>query len=175
MPLIAPLAWALHCCLQLYLGVKQRSCETPVVFVRFPIIITILPLESMAAHRTPGSKVMKFGTLIQDSPISPHSKYEVASLWTLAPPIGQSWTCIHVNNFWPIHPLLTDKASLESLGQAEFNAPYDVILRQDRFSAILVYVQNALIYRNKNLMACFEALSQVQEKNLVSFGASGAL
>ena len=149
MPLIAPLAWAPHCCLQLYLGVKQRSCETPVVFVRFPIIITILPLESMAAHRTPGSKVMKFGTLIQDSPISPHSKYEVASLWTLAPPIGQSWTCIHVNNFWPIHPMLTDKASLESLGQAEFNAPYDVILRQDRFSAILVYVQNALIYRNK--------------------------
>ena len=43
--------------------------------------------------------------------------------------------------------MLTDKASLESLGQAEFN--YDVILRQDRFSAILVYVQNALIYRNK--------------------------
>ena len=42
--------------------------------------------------------------------------------------------------------MLTDKASLESLGQAEFN---DVILRQDRFSAILVYVQNALIYRNK--------------------------
>ena len=77
--LIAPLAWAPHCCLQLYLGVKQRSCETPIVFVRFPIIITILPLESMAAHRTPGSKVMKFGTLIQDSPISPHSKYEIAS------------------------------------------------------------------------------------------------
>ena len=45
--------------------------------------------------------------------------------------------------------MLTDKASLESLGQAEFNAPYDVILRQDRFSAILVYVQNALSYRNK--------------------------
>ena len=62
MPLIAPLAWAPQCCFQLYLGVKQRSCETPIVFVRFPIIITILPLESMAAHRTPGSKVMKFGT-----------------------------------------------------------------------------------------------------------------
>ena len=79
MPLIAPLAWAPHCCLQLYLGVKQRSCETPIVFVRFPIIITILPLESMAAHRTPCSKVMKFGTLIQDSPIRPPSKFEVAS------------------------------------------------------------------------------------------------
>ena len=63
MPLIAPLAWAPHCCLQLYLGVKQRSCETPIVFIHFPVIITILPLESMAAHRTPCSKVMKFGTL----------------------------------------------------------------------------------------------------------------
>ena len=97
----------------------------------------------MAAHRTPWSKgVVKFGTLIQDSPIRPPSKFEVASPWALAPPIGQSWTCIHVNNFWPIHPILTNKVSLESLGQAEFNAPYDVILRQDRFSAILVYVQN---------------------------------
>ena len=52
MPLIAPLAWAPHCCLQLYLGVKQRSCETPIVFIRFPIIITILPLESIAGKKS---------------------------------------------------------------------------------------------------------------------------
>ena len=52
MPLIAPLAWAPHCCLQLYLGVKQRSCETPIVFIRFPVIITILPLESMAGKKS---------------------------------------------------------------------------------------------------------------------------
>ena len=52
MPLIAPLAWAPHCCLQLYLGVKQRSCETPIVFICFPIIITILPLESMAGKKS---------------------------------------------------------------------------------------------------------------------------
>ena len=93
-------------------------------------------------HRTPWYKVVKFGTLIQDSPISPHSKFEVASPWALAPPTGQSWTCIHVYNFWPIHPIFTNKVSLESLGQAEFNAPYDVILRHDGFSAILVYVKN---------------------------------
>ena len=91
--------------LLLLLGVKQQSCETPIVFVLFPIIfififiiiciiiiiiiitiiiiiiiiIIILPLESMAAHRTPWLKVVKFGTLIQDSPISPHSKFKVAS------------------------------------------------------------------------------------------------
>ena len=96
----------------------------------------------MAAHRTQWQKVVKFGTLIQDSPISPHSKFEVAIPWALAPPTGQSWTCIHVYNFWPIHPIFTTKVSLESLGQAEFNAPYDVILRHDKLSAILVYVKN---------------------------------
>ena len=96
---------------------QAAKLQNPIVFVRFPIIIIIiLPLESMAAHRTPCSKVMKFGTLIHDSPIRPPSKFEVASPWALAPPIGQSWTCIHVNNFWPIHSILTNKASLESQG-----------------------------------------------------------
>ena len=52
---------------------------------------------------------------------------------------GQSWTCIHVYNFRPIHPILTNKLSVDSLIQAEFNAPYVVI---NGFSAILVYVKN---------------------------------
>ena len=63
------------------MGVKQRSCETTIVILRFPtiIIIIILSRESMAARRTPWSKVVIFGTLIQDSPIIPHSKLMVAS------------------------------------------------------------------------------------------------
>ena len=35
----------------------------------------------------------------------------------------------------------TNQVSLDLLNQAEFNAPYDVLLRHDGFSAILVYVQ----------------------------------
>ena len=42
------------------LGVSHWKCETPIVFVCFLIILP-LPLESMAAHRTPWSKVLKFG------------------------------------------------------------------------------------------------------------------
>ena len=83
MPLIAPLAWAPHCCLQLYLGVKQRSCETPIVFICFPIIITILPLESMAGKKSGviwcrgGALINKIAfllisLLIQKSPFRTH-------------------------------------------------------------------------------------------------------
>ena len=144
----------------LLLGVKQLCCETtycyctnsywvssnyvarqPIVFVWVLIIIT-LPWESMAAHRTAWWKVVKFGALVQDSPISPLSQCQVASPTALAPPTGQSCTCVHVYNFWPIHPIFTNKVSLDSLVQAKFNAPYDVVLCHDRFSAILVYVKN---------------------------------
>ena len=38
--------------------------------------------------------------------------------------------------------MLTSNVSLESLGQAEFNAPYDVVFRREGFSAVLVYVKN---------------------------------
>ena len=164
------------------MGVKQRSCETaycycmnsyywvssskaarqPIVFEYFPIIIIILSWESMAAHRTPWSKVVKFGTLVQDSPISPSSKsseFEVAGSSALAPPTSQSWTCIHFYNFRPIHPILTNKVSFDSLSQAEFNAPYVVVLHHDGFSAILVYVKNLenaspitnLVHSSRNL------------------------
>ena len=40
---------------------------------------------------------------------SPHSIFEVASSQALVPPTGQSWTCIHVHNFWPIHPIFTNR------------------------------------------------------------------
>ena len=32
----------------------------------------------------------------------------VALLVVLEPPTGQSWTCIHVYNFWTIHPIFTN-------------------------------------------------------------------
>ena len=81
----------------------------------------------MAAHRTAWRKVVKFGTLVQDSPISPLTQSQVASPTALAPPTGQSWTCIHVHNFRPIRPIFTNQVSLDSLNQAQFNTPYDVI------------------------------------------------
>ena len=87
----------------------------------------MLPLESMAAHRTAWRKVVKFGTLVQDCPISPLSQSKVASPTALAPPTGQSWACIHVHNFWPIRPIFTNQVSLDSLNQAQFNTSYDVI------------------------------------------------
>ena len=98
----------------------------PIVFVRILIII-YLTWESMAAHRTAWRKVVKFGTLVQDSPISPLSQSQVASPTALAPPTGQSWTCIHVHNFRPIRPIFTNQVSLDSMNQAQFNKPYDVI------------------------------------------------
>ena len=96
----------------------------------------------MAAHRTVWYKVVKFGTLIQDSPMIHVTKFHVGTSYTLAPPTGQSWTWVHARNFWPVAPIFENQVSLESLGQAEFNAPYDVIFRHDRFSAILDFVKN---------------------------------
>ena len=51
---------------------------------------------------------------------------------------------MHVNarNFWPVSPIFKNKVPLDSLAQAEFNAPYDVIFRLIRFSAILDFVKN---------------------------------
>ena len=71
-----------------------------------------------------------------------HSKFWVSGSRALAPPTGQSWTRVHVCHVWPIHPIYTIQVSLESLGRAEFNAPYDVILRHDGFSAILDFSKN---------------------------------
>ena len=117
----------------------NEVARQPNVFVWIPIY---LPWESMAAHRTAWREVTKFCTQVQDSPISPTSQFQVASPTALAPPTGQICTCIHVYNFRPIHPIFTNQALLDSLNQAEFNAPYDVILPHDGFSAICVYVEN---------------------------------
>ena len=119
---------------------SNEVARRPIVFVCFPIIIIILSWESMAAHRALGEKLWNLA--VQDSPISPTSQFQVASPTALAPPTGQICTCIHVYNFRPIHPIFTNQALLDSLNQAEFNAPYDVILPHDGFSAICVYVEN---------------------------------
>ena len=132
---------AIYCNCYFYWVSSNEVVRQPIFFVWIPIII-ILQWESMAAHRMPWWKVVKFGTLFQDSLISQWSKFEVASPTALAPATGQSSTCINVYNFRPIHRIFTDKISLDSLGQAEFNAPYPVILRHDGFSAILFYVKN---------------------------------
>ena len=109
------------------LGVKQWSCETTVVILRFPIFI-FLPLESMAAH-------------------SPQSKFEFAIPWALAPPTGQTWTCIHVYNFLPIHPIVTNRYYW-NLWAKQF---YDVIFRHDGFSAILVYQKPSMFQLSQML------------------------
>ena len=119
-----------HIAARSYIWVSSNYvARQPIVFVWIPIIIIIiLPTwKSMAAHRTAWWKVVKFGTLVQDSPISPLSQSQVASPTALAPPTGQSWACIHVHNFRPILPIFTNQVSLDSLNQAQFNTPYDVI------------------------------------------------
>ena len=104
-------------CYNQLLGGKQRSCETTYCF----------RMNSYCYYFTLNLFNLKF---------------EVASSSALAPPTGQSWTCIHVYNFRPIHPIFTNKVSLDSLIQAEFNALYVVDLRHAGFSTILVYVKN---------------------------------
>ena len=96
----------------------------------------------MAAHRTDYGKVVKFGTLIRDSPMIHVTKFHVGTSNPLAPPTGQSWTCVHARNFWTLGPIFKNQVSLESLDQPELNAPCDVIFRHDGFPAILDFVKN---------------------------------
>lgn len=56
----------------------------------------------MWAHRTVWRKVVKFGTLIEDSPNIHHSKFVVSYSIPLAPPSVQSFTYIYANNYWTI-------------------------------------------------------------------------
>ncbi len=45
------------------LGVKQQSCEAPIVFISFfALSLFIIPFKSIAAHRTLLLKVVKFST-----------------------------------------------------------------------------------------------------------------
>ncbi len=81
-----------------------QGAMAPIVSVRFPIIIILLPLwSSMAAYRTACGKVMKFGTLIEDSPEMNHSKFWVSNSNSLAPPLVQSFT--HVLIFKEYHTI----------------------------------------------------------------------
>ena len=96
----------------------------------------------MAAHRTDYGKVVKFGTLIRDSPMIHVTKFHVGTSNPLAPPTGQSWTCVYARNFWPVCPIFKNQVVLDSLDLPEFNAPYDVIFRHDGFSAILDFIKN---------------------------------
>ena len=91
----------------------------------------------MAAPRTVWDKVVKFGTLIKDRPNFIFTKFHVSHWSTLAPPTGQSWTCVYTRNFWTVWPIFKNEVPLDSLGQDEFNTPYDVNFRLYRFSAIL--------------------------------------
>ena len=69
-------------------------CSLVLIIINLP-----LPLESMAAPRTVGYKVVKFGTLIKDRPDFIFTKFHVSHWSTLAPPTGQSWTCVYTRNF----------------------------------------------------------------------------
>ena len=98
---------------------------------------------SMAAHRTVCQKVVKFGTQVKDSCMFNSTQLHVANKHALAPPMGQSFRYICAHNFWPVGPIFKNKVPLDSLDHADFNAPYDVIMRHNRFSAIFDFVESA--------------------------------
>ena len=98
---------------------------------------------SMAAHRTVCQKVVKFGTQVKDSCMFNFTQLHVANKHALAPPTGQSFRYICAHNFWPVGPIFKNKVPLDSLDHADFNAPYDVIMRHNRFSAIFDFVESA--------------------------------
>ena len=70
------------------------------------------------------------------------TKLHVGSKHSIAPPTGQSSRYICACNSWTVSPIFKNKVPLESLDHREFNAPYDVIMRHDRFSAILENVKS---------------------------------
>ncbi len=53
----------------------------------------------MAAHRTACGKVVKFGTLIDDTVNSYHTIFGVSNSNPVVPPLVQNFTQIYVNNF----------------------------------------------------------------------------
>ena len=70
-------------------GSSSEAARNPLCFYVF-LLLLLLSWGSMAAHRTVWSKVVKFCTLIQDSPMLHVSKFHVGTSYTLAPPTGQS-------------------------------------------------------------------------------------
>ena len=122
--------------------VTPAYCLAPTLLLAAIFIIIPPPWKSMAAHRTDWWKVVKFGTLIEDSPLINVTKCHVGTSYALAPPTGQSWMCVHARNFWVVGPIFKNQVSLDSLDLPEFNAPYDVIFRHDGFPAILDFIIN---------------------------------
>ena len=94
-----------YSCKQQLPGPSTEGAEAPIVFVPVLIILLLLLLlplwESMAAHRTACGKVMKFGTMIEDSPKSHHTKFGVLKPIPLAPPTVQNFTFILLITFEP--------------------------------------------------------------------------
>ncbi len=79
-------------------GPSTEGTMAPIVSIG---VLFLLPLESMAAHRTVYGRVVKFGTLIEDSPNITHSKFGVSNSNSLAPPLVQSFTLVYANNCEP--------------------------------------------------------------------------
>ena len=129
----------------------------------------------MAAPRSAWSKVLKFGTLIGDSPVVKCTKFHVPYLSTLAPPMGQSWTCVYTCNFWSAWLFVKNEVPLDSLDQGEFNAHHGVNFRLYRFSAISGFIKKLwkptpptmFVKSSSNLpdMIFRPSLTKVSEKN----------
>ena len=146
-PLIARLAWAPHCCLQLWGPCSDCCLQGTLCVSTFSYYYYYSSFfchgMSMAAHRTVCQKVVKFGTQVKDSCMFNFTQLHVANKHALAPPTGQSFRYICAHNFWPVGPIFKNKVPLDSLDHADFNAPYDVIMRHNRFSAIFDFVESA--------------------------------
>ncbi len=56
-------------------------------------------IASMTAHITDCGNVVKFGTLIEDSLNTNHSKFGVSNSNSLAPPLVKNFTHVYANNF----------------------------------------------------------------------------
>jgi len=84
----------------LFLGAKQWKCKGTFWNRRsyYSSSFTFFPLKSMAAHRVACWKVMKFGTMVEDSLNS--SKFGVFNSILQAPPTVQSFTHVYANKFW---------------------------------------------------------------------------
>ncbi len=90
----------------------------------------------MAAHRTDCGKVIKFGTLIEDSVNSNHTTFGVSNSNSLAPPLVQ------IFNFVMLITFINKKilVSSESLAQAESNEVHNSkIARFMHFSCIFIF------------------------------------
>ena len=71
------------------------------------------------------------------------TELHVGSKHALAPPTGQvSGTFVHIT-FDAVGTIFKNKVPLDSLDHADFNAPYDIIMRHKRFSAIFDFVESA--------------------------------